>query len=187
MYGAFATFADSADREALLERGGPKMSSEMPHLFRRTANLRESRSARGQHAGRAELLQRVRPRTQRSSCPSTAPGERSWRCTWPCGCAGGLEAAGADPQATGGGTARRWLRERTMARTVIERRRQESGNGCARDLTRGRQGRGQSQHRLRRPHHHLRGRVVAEFYRIGLSATTTGTSVYVSASRTRPT
>ena len=32
-YGAFAAFADSADRETLLERGGPKMSSEMAHLF----------------------------------------------------------------------------------------------------------------------------------------------------------
>jgi hypothetical protein len=32
-YGAFATFADSADREALLARGGPKLSSELAHLF----------------------------------------------------------------------------------------------------------------------------------------------------------
>jgi hypothetical protein len=32
-YGAFATFADSADREALLARGGPQLSAEMAHLF----------------------------------------------------------------------------------------------------------------------------------------------------------
>jgi hypothetical protein len=32
-YGAFATFADSVEREALLARGGPRMSSEMAHLF----------------------------------------------------------------------------------------------------------------------------------------------------------
>ena len=32
-YGAFATFADAGDREALLARGGPKMSEEMAHLF----------------------------------------------------------------------------------------------------------------------------------------------------------
>ena len=32
-YGAFATFAGSAEREALLSRGGPRMSSEMAHLF----------------------------------------------------------------------------------------------------------------------------------------------------------
>jgi hypothetical protein len=32
-YGAFATFADAADREALLARGGPRMSRDMAHLF----------------------------------------------------------------------------------------------------------------------------------------------------------
>jgi hypothetical protein len=32
-YGAFATFADEADREALLSRGGPQLSEEMAHLF----------------------------------------------------------------------------------------------------------------------------------------------------------
>lgn len=32
-FGAFATFADSADREALLARGGPKLSGEMANLF----------------------------------------------------------------------------------------------------------------------------------------------------------
>jgi hypothetical protein len=32
-YGAFATFADPADREALLARGGPRLSQEMAQLF----------------------------------------------------------------------------------------------------------------------------------------------------------
>ena len=32
-YGAFATFVGPDEREALLSRGGPRMSSEMAHLF----------------------------------------------------------------------------------------------------------------------------------------------------------
>lgn len=42
-----------------------------------------------------------------------------------------------------------------------------------------RQGCGQPQHRLRRLHHHLRRWTSREFYRICLSANTTGISVYV--------
>ena len=42
-----------------------------------------------------------------------------------------------------------------------------------------RQGRRQRQHRLWQVHHQLRGWVIAEFYRIGISANTTGISVYV--------